>query len=239
MTTKNISIVVPAYNEQKRIGSTLQKMHAYLSRHFDNYEIIVVDDGSTDSTRDVLKRQPHKHVRVISYKPNRGKGYAVRTGVFAAKYDYVLFSDADLSTPIEEVGKFMKEIDNYDFLIASRNMNGSHRVENQSVLRRIAGRVFNCVIKVLLFGSVSDTQCGFKLFKKEAIKPLFGRQTLDGFAFDVELLCIARKLGLRFKEIPVYWYDDTDSRVRTFSDSLRMFKEVVKIKQNALSGVYD
>jgi len=239
MRNKNISVVVPAYNEQKRIGSTLQKMHEYLSRHFNKYEIIVVDDGSTDSTREVLKRRQHKCMRVISYKPNRGKGYAVRTGMLVASYDFVLFSDADLSTPIEELGKFMKEIGSYDFLIASRNADGSHRVENQSVLRRIAGRVFGFVIKMLLFGSVSDTQCGFKLFKKNTIEPLFGRQTLDGFSFDVELICIARKLGLLFKEIPVDWYDNTDSKVRAFSDSLRMFREVLKIKQNALGGVYD
>lgn len=236
MTT--ISIVVPAYNEQRRIKQTIVTLQRYLRDRYPMYELIIVDDGSTDSTYRVAKRHANKHTRVIRYNQNRGKGHAVRTGMLLAQHDYVLFSDADLSTPIEELDKFIPLLDRHDFLIASRDCPGSQRIEDQSMLRKLMGRTFNLAVRLIVGCNVIDSQCGFKVFKRSVARELFTRQTFDRFAFDVELLHIASQLGFTFKEVPVIWKNDERSTVRPIRDSLLMFLDIVKIRLNSLKGIY-
>jgi len=183
-----LSIVIPAFNEQDRLGPTLQQVRDWCAAELDSYEIIVVDDGSSDRTVSVA-RDAGDDIKIIELPRNRGKGAAVRTGMLAATGDRVLFSDADLATPIGEVTKLAARLDDgYDIAIASRGLPDADIVVRQHPMRETMGRTFNLLVRLVVLGGIKDTQCGFKLFTREAARDLFGKATVDGFAFDVEIL---------------------------------------------------
>lgn len=233
----DISIVFPAYNEAKRIESTIVKVNSFLKKHFKEYEIIVVDDCSSDNTSTIVSR--FDHVRVLCNKKNMGKGYSVKKGIMNAKYSLVLFSDSDLATPIEELEKFLKYIDDgYDIVIASRNLKGSDIKVKQPFYRQLMGKTFPFFVNLIAVGGFKDTQCGFKLFKTPAAKRIFSLQKLNGFSFDVEILFIAKKLGYKIKEAPVVWIDKAGSKVSPLKHSIKMFLDLFRIRLNSVFGRY-
>jgi dolichyl-phosphate beta-glucosyltransferase len=234
-----ISIVIPAYNEEKRIGPSLQKIIDYTASHFDDYEIIVIDDGSIDSTRDIVLQYEKSNVRLLMNDINRGKGFSVKKGILQARYTLTLMTDSDLATPIEELLKFTNYINNTcDIVIASRNLRESNIKVKQPVFRQIMGKTFPLIVNLLVLKGLKDTQCGFKLFKTDIAKKVVGMQTFDRFCFDVEILFIAHKLGYKIREAPVVWIDKEGSTVNTFSDGLKMLVDLFRIKYNDLSGKY-
>lgn len=240
MKKVSISIIIPAYNESKRIVRTLNKIVDYFDLGKWDYEILVVDDGSKDNTIGVINElsKKNKRIKLLQNKKNKGKGYSVRAGILNARNELVLFTDADLSTPIEELDKFMRFIDVYDIIIGSRRLKGSRIKIKQPFYRRIPGKIFPILVNLLVLKDIQDSQCGFKLFKRKAAIDIFKRQTIKGFGFDVEVLYLAKRLGYRIKEIPVVWINDVNSRLDPIKDSYRMFKELLKIKFNSLSGKY-
>jgi len=233
----SISIVIPAYNEESRLPATLAEA---LDRGFS--EVLVVDDGSTDGTARVTKefQREHPQVRLLSNPGNRGKGYSVRHGMLEAKGGWILFSDADLSAPIEEVHKLIRAVEEQGASVAigSRALDRSLIKVHQSHFRETAGRIFNLFVRVLTGLPFLDTQCGFKLFEAGAAHQIFRRQRLDRFGFDVEVLFIARRLGYRAVEVPVRWSHSEGTKVRMFRDSVNMFIDLVRIRWNALRGKY-
>jgi len=231
-----ISVIIPAYNEEKRILPTLEKVYDYFSRVQNmDFEIIVVDDGSKDNTEKVVKnfaKDKSKRVKFIKHKENKGKGTAVKTGMMEAKGEYILFSDADLSTPIEEFGKLKKAIDRgYDIAIGSRGLPESKIVIPQPWYRRYIGKIFPLIVRIIVMKNFRDTQCGFKLFKKKIAKELFANLITSGFAFDVEILYKALKKEYNVKEIPVKWYNYKESKVSILKAPFNMLKEIIKIKR--------
>lgn len=227
-----LSVILPAYNEERRIGKTLSEIIAFLKRQSYASEIIVSDDGSADATVNVSEKQlsgfPHEILRAPE---NRGKGSAVRAGMMRGRGKYLLFSDADLSTPIEEVTEFIRRLENgYDVVLGSRALKESKIEIRQPPMRELMGKTFNKIARLFAFRGIRDSQCGFKLFKQEAARDLFGRQKLNGFSFDAEIIFLAQKLGYRILEAPVRWRNSKLTRVRLLSDSLQMFKEVVGIR---------
>lgn len=234
-----LSILIPAYNEEKRIGKTLEKISSYLKKSgHKNFEMIVIDDGSKDNTTKVARSysKKFKNLRVIQILENKGKGHAIKTGMLNAEYDTVLFTDSDLSTPIEELGKFMKEIKHYDIVIASRWMKGSNVPVPQGTLRKIFSRGFNLLVRVLLGLNFKDTQCGFKMFKN--CKKLFEKQRLYGFGFDIEILFLAKKARKSIKELPVTWINDRASKVKPIRDVLYMFLDILTVRWNWMVRKY-
>ncbi|HEY9856419.1 MAG TPA: dolichyl-phosphate beta-glucosyltransferase [Stenomitos sp.] len=227
--TPFLSIVVPAYNEALRLGPTLKA----IERHLDgrSYEILVVDDGSRDETGVVAAGYPC--VQVLRQEPNQGKGAAVRRGMLAARGEWVLFSDADLSTPIEEFETLMQaaERTGAPVAIASRGLWQARIEVSQPLYRVLMGKIYNLMVQVILLPGIWDTQCGFKLFEREAARAIFARTSLDGFGFDAESLYIARRLGYRIVEVPVRWRNDPDTKVSAWRDSLRMFRELWRIRR--------
>ena len=239
MTEPFLSLVVPAYNEEGRLPASLARMSAYLSSRGHRYEVIVVVNGSTDRTVDVAKAatRTDPSIRVIQ-SSRRGKGLAVRLGVLAARGERVIFCDADLSTPIDEVVGLADRLDDrYPVVIASREGLGSRRI-GEPYLRHLMGRVFNGLVRALAVPGIQDTQCGFKAFTRTAARDVFSRQTIDGFGFDVELLYLARRLGYRVREVPVTWVYAASSRVDPLRDTVRMFADVLRVRLNALRGRY-
>jgi dolichyl-phosphate beta-glucosyltransferase len=212
-----ISVVVPAYNEGRRLGASLDRIFAVLEQRHPEHEVIVVDDGSSDDTVAVARRHAgdRSALRIESYRPNRGKGYAVRHGLARARGEVVLFTDADLSTPIEELDKLLRAFtEGADVVIGTRAHPDSDVRIRQPFYRDRAGKLFNRFVRTLLLPDLRDTQCGFKLFRRAAIGPLLAQLRVDRFAFDVELLYLARRAGLRIREVPVVWVNSPDSRVR-------------------------
>lgn len=233
-----LSLVIPAYNEEQRIGDTLRLAQTYLSRQAYPSEIIVVDDGSQDRTA-ALVQTVFPDVRVVSYQRNRGKGYAVKTGMLAATGEYRVFCDADGSTPIEEIDHLWPRFEGgADIVIGSRSLPESDIRVRQHYLRESLGRIFNVLVKLLLRERFVDTQCGFKGFTAKSARLLFPRQRLDRFSFDAELLYIARKHRLRVEEIPVRWCNVPHSRVHLVWDSLRMFSDLIRIRLHDVAGRY-
>jgi dolichyl-phosphate beta-glucosyltransferase len=229
-----LSVVIPAYNEEARLGGTLQATLAYLDAHAPSFELIVVDDGSTDKTAKIVEavQATRPEVKLLSYGGNRGKGYAVRFGMLRASGQRILFCDADLATPIEEIEKLNAALDEgYDIAIGSRDVKGSQLIKHQSFLREHGGKAFNQLVQRLTVPGIHDTQCGFKLFTRSAAQSVFSRCQIDHFAFDVELLYIARRLfGLRIAEVPIRWAHQEGSKVRFWRDGFRMVSAVVRIR---------
>lgn len=229
-----VSIVIPAYNERSHIGATIRSVHEYVSRKRWRFEIIVVDDGSDDNTVAEAQRAAEKvktPVRVLRNGANRGKGYSVRRGMLASRGDFALFSDADLSTPIYELERLLEGAQRgYDVTIGSRALRNSKIEVHQPFYRELMGKAFNLILRSLGLSHFRDTQCGFKLFTRRAIDMIFPAVKLNRFAFDVEILLIAQRLGLKTKELPVHWHDSLPSKVSLCQDSLRMLFDVMKLR---------
>jgi dolichyl-phosphate beta-glucosyltransferase len=230
----SLSVVVPAYNEEHRLSETLPVIWDYLQDLFPHFELIVVDDGSQDSTPLVVEAfgRDHPGVRLISYQPNRGKGYAVRAGILDAGCELVLFCDADLSTPITEVESLLTRIDTgSDIAIGSRAVPGADLEVHQPWYRELAGRSFNPLAQLLATPGLQDTHCGFKLFHRSVAQDVFGRVIEEGFGFDVEALYIAISLGYAVGEVPVRWMHREGSKVRLVRDASRMFLALIRIRR--------
>ena len=235
-----LSIVVPAYKEEKRLYKIIEAIDRYQKSHKFKVEVIIVVDGSLDKTgevaEDLIRRVANG--RVINRKQNHGKGYTVKEGVLEARGKYILFTDADNSTPLDQVGKLLSFAEKYEVVIGSRYCKGGKLGRPQPIHRLIGGRILNLVIQLLAARGIKDTQCGFKLFERDASKEIFKRQTFDRFSFDIELLAIARKLGYKTKEVGITWYDDPHSTVNPIKDGLQMIKDAWKVRHNITIGKY-
>jgi dolichyl-phosphate beta-glucosyltransferase len=238
-----LSVIIPAYNEEKRLPKTLEEIDKYLRTKTYDYEILVVNDGSKDKTVEVVEslKPKIKNLKVTGYEKNRGKGYAVRFGMLEAKGDYRLFTDADDSTSIDQVEKIWPCFEKgFDIVIGSRDVKGAVLSPSQPFLRKIIlGEGFKLYRKIIIgLWGIEDTQCGFKCFTKKAAENIFPKCRIDRFAFDPEILVIAKKLGYKIKEIPVYWKNDPESKVK-FKSVFKMALDLIKIKINLIKGLYD
>jgi glycosyltransferase involved in cell wall biosynthesis len=237
-----LSIVVPAYNEAKRLGDSLAKINAYLVSAGIDAEIVVVDDGSKDRTAELAaKALAGRRGRVVANGDNRGKGYSVRHGILEAQGRFVLITDADLSTPIEEHAKLAAAIRDRDLDVAigSRALPNSNVQLSQAWLRRTMGRTFNKIIRALTGLALHDTQCGFKLMDRERVLPLFRKMVVDRFAFDVELLFLCSRFGLSVEEVPVTWRNAPDSKVSIVGDPANMILDVLRVRWRFRRGLYN
>ena len=227
---KELSIVIPCYNEESRIVNTLKKIINYCDKKIEEYEIIIVDDGSTDSIHMVLNSHLNNKIKLITLQQNMGKGYAVRIGVFNAKYKWVLFTDADNSTPIEMLYRlYFRYTNKYKLIIGSRNLKGSKRVIKQPFYRSFSGNIFPVLVRIMLGIKIKDTQCGFKLMERDTIREIFYLQKIYRFAFDVELIknCLDDKIPV--KEVAINWYNDTSSKVK-IKDVIDMFMTLWRLR---------
>jgi dolichyl-phosphate beta-glucosyltransferase len=235
----SISLVIPAYNEEKRLGNQT-RVFEYIRSNFQTVEFLYVDDGSTDGTYlrllDYQKENPE--VKILRHARNLGKGKAVRTGMEAATGDLILFSDVDFSTPIEEIQKLLPFIrTGFDIAFGSRGVPGSNVEIHQSLLRQVTGKIGNVIVQTLLLLPYTDTQCGFKLYRADALKKILPRLTVDGFAFDMEMLAVASVQGLKAVEVPVTWRNVLDSRVRAIHN-LEVLRDVLRIRYQMAMGDY-
>lgn len=235
------SIIIPAYNESARLGSTLDRVLNYVSAEQWDAEIIVVNDGSRDNTADLVQKYARNSrcVRLLENPGNRGKGYSVRNGMLNASGEFLLFSDADLSAPIEEAPKLFAAINaGADVAIGSRWLRPELQTQRQSLLRQFYGRAFNIALRVVLGLNIKDTQCGFKAFTRPAAQRIFPQQQIERWGFDPELLYLARKSKMKIAEVPVAWAHVAGTRISPLRDGLRMFGEVLRIRWNAMTGKY-
>lgn len=234
------SLVIPAYNEQKRLPGSLEQIFHFLEPQSFSSEVLVIENGSTDNTFQIAQDYTRQHptLRVI-HNDLRGKGLAIQRGIKEAKGEYIFMCDADLSMPVEEISKFLPpQLPGLDIAIASREAPGSVRY-NEPYYRHLTGRVFNTLIRGLVLPSLQDTQCGFKCIRAEVAREIVPYQTLTGWAFDVEMLYIARRRGYQIVEIPIDWYFNADSKISVLRDSWRMFLDLLLIRRNARRGLYD
>ena len=238
-----LSIIIPAYNEEKRIGATLDKIHSFFKTKNYDFEVMIVDDGSTDRTAGVVAASglaKEGKLSILKNRSNRGKGFSVKNGILNSNGEYLLFTDADLSTPIEDVDKLLKEISkDYDIVIGSRALKDSAVMVHQSCYREFMGKVFNFFVKTLLIKSFNDTQCGFKLFKREPAREIAREMLINGFAFDVEMLYLAKIKGYKVKEAGVAWENSSDSRVKLFRSPINMFLDLFEIKAKHRTRKWD
>ena len=238
-----LSVIIPAYNEEKRLPKTLEEIDKYLRKQDYDYEILVVNDGSKDKTVEIAKGliSKIKNLIVTGYKKNQGKGYAVHFGMLEAKGDYRLFTDADNSTSIDHVEKIWPEFKKgFDIIIGSRDIKGAVLDPPQPWIRKlILGEGFKLYRKIIIgLWEIEDTQCGFKCFTKKATEKIFQKCRINRFAFDPEILVIAKKLGYEIKEIPIYWKNDPESKVK-FKSIIKMALDLIKIRLNLIKRVYD
>src|SRR3989344_2713646 len=233
-----LSVIIPAHNEQYRLPPRLRKIDSYLSKQKYSYEVLVVENGSSDKTAEVVKKfiRTHSYVQLMVVK-TRGKGLAVKQGMLKASGQYRFICDTDLSMPIEEMEKFLPPKSKADVMIGVREGKGAKRI-GEPWHRHMIGRVFNMIIKVTILPGFEDTQCGFKMFSEKAAEELFSIQKLNGIGFDIELIFLARKKGYLISEVPITWYYDTDSRMKLVNDSLNALLEIWKIHKNWWQGKY-
>jgi dolichyl-phosphate beta-glucosyltransferase len=236
----DLSIIIPAYNEESRLPATLERIATYLQDSGREAEVLVVDDGSKDGTAAVAEYFQIKmpSLRIVSNGVNRGKGFSVRHGMQEARGRIALFTDADLSAPIEEAGKLIDALDKFDVAIGSRAMDRGLISVHESPFREFAGIIFNKIVRIILWLPFVDTQCGFKAFRHEPCRIIFEQQRIERFGFDPELLYLARHHGLRAVEIPVRWGHSPATKVSMLRDSIQMFIDVFTIRWNALMGRY-
>jgi dolichyl-phosphate beta-glucosyltransferase len=235
-----LSIIIPAHNEEQRLPLNLTKIDAFLKDQPYGAEVIVVENGSSDSTVEVVQAfaKTHPNIRLLEVE-SRGKGLAVRAGMLAARGEYRFICDADLSMPIDELVNFLPPyVDGHDVLIASREAEGSRRM-NEPPHRRLIGRIANRIINLTALPGFEDTQCGFKMFRREVAEDLFSVQRMNGIGFDIELLFIAQKRGYKIQEVPITWYYDPDSRIRLLQDSLNLVLEIRSVRRNWNRGLYE
>lgn len=239
MSEPFLSIIIPAYNEEHRLPASLEQIDRFLSTQSYTYEVIVVENGSSDHTVEVVEEYQDRYPYLqLIQSTRRGKGLAVKLGMLAAGGQYRFLADADLSMPIEEISLFLPpKLPDFDVAIASRELPGAERI-GEPRYRHLVGRVFNALVRWLALPGLNDTQCGFKCFTAEAARAIFPLQTLEGMSFDAEALFIARHLGFRIVEVPIHWYFNPDSRVRLVDDSLRMAGDLLAIRRNAKKGLY-
>lgn len=231
--TPYLSVVIPAYNEEARLPGTLDKIISYLDNLGCSYEILIVNDGSSDGTSELCRRfiSNQENARALHHNRNLGKGAAVRTGVMDAQGRYILVCDADLSTPIDEYEGFQRRLnEDADIVIASRGLGESTIVKHQPIYREMAGKTFNLFVRMVAVRGIHDTQCGFKLFVREVAHDIFSRCSISGFGFDMEVLHVAQRLGYRIVELPVHWHHVPGSKVRLFRDGLSMVADLAYIR---------
>lgn len=232
-----ISLVIPAKNEAKRLPPSLNRIIEYFAAQPREWEVIVVDNGSRDETARLVEAAARAHPQVkLLREPRPGKGAALRTGMLAAQGEVVIFSDADLSCPIEEEAKLRQALQECEVAIASRRL--AESVVDKSVRRRVMSALFNWMVQALALPGIKDSQCGFKAFRREAARRLFGAGQVDGWAFDVEILFLARKAGYRIAEIPVRWVQVGGSQVHALADSLRMMRDILRFRYHWARGAY-
>ena len=239
-TPISLSVIVPAYNEEQRLPDTLREIAGYLSGTPWSWDVRVVDDGSSDGTAAAAEAFGRTEPRVaLQREPHRGKGGAVKSGLMAARGQYRFICDADLSMPIAEIARFLPPVlTDFDVAIGSREGTGARRI-GEPARRHIVGRVFNETVKALLLDGIEDTQCGFKMFTADAVNRIFPLVTTDGWAFDIEALFIARKHGLRIRQVPIEWHYREHSQIRVVRDGLAMFRELLMMRRRASRGSYD
>jgi len=237
-----LSIIIPAYNEEKRIPLTLKKISEFLKTKDFLYEIIIIDDGSQDATSKIVEefsKDKYNELRLIRLDKNYGKGFAVRKGVLCSAGKYVLVTDADLSTPIEELEKLLKVSEQgFDVVIGTRGLDKSLLKVHRPWYREKMGKIFNLLVQLFVIRGINDTQCGFKLFSRRAIS-IFKKNRIDDFSYDVEVLYIAKKYGYKIKEVPVIWIDSPYSKVKLYKDPFKMFISLLLIRINDAMGCYD
>lgn len=234
-----ISVIIPVYNEEKRIKN-LQYIISYLEKQKYLWEVVLINDGSNDKTQDKLNQLlKRRNFTIISYNENRGKGFAVKTGMLSAKGKYRVFLDIDLSTPITELDKFIPFLNKYDIVIGSRKMKESNIITRQSLIREVLGRMFTLLSQKVLQIDVSDFTCGFKCFSSKAVKETFSKQTINGWGFDSEILYIGRITKNSIKEIPVIWRNDSGTKVKFPNAIISSFAELIKIRINSAKGLYN
>ena len=235
------SIIIPAYNESARLGATLDRVLDHVaSQHWDA-EVIVINDGSQDDTAEMVRARARENpaLRLVENPGNRGKGFSVRNGMLKAAGEICLFTDADLSSPIDEANKLFAAIEaGADVAIGSRWLQPDTQAQRQSLLRQFYGRTFNLILRLLLGLRFKDTQCGFKAFSRSSAQKLFSMQTIEGWGFDAELLFLADRIGLKVEEVAVVWSDAEGTRIHPLRDGLHMMAEVLTIRWNSISGKY-
>lgn len=237
----HLSVVIPAYNEGFRIPSALRQTLEYLERRGKKYEVLIVDDGSTDDTSERVEQvcREAPAVRLLRHSTNHGKGFAVRAGMLQASGEYLLFTDADLSSPMTEADRLLEPLQNgYDVVVGSRALKPEWVSPRQPWWRETGGKIFNLFVRFFVSPDIRDTQCGFKAFRREAAQAIFSCQTIPGFGFDVEILYLARKFGYRILEVPVHWGNDERTKVRPLRDGQRMFLDLLRIRWNDWRGKY-
>jgi glycosyltransferase involved in cell wall biosynthesis len=236
------SIVIPAYNESARIRATLDRVLAHIAERRWNAEVLVVNDGSRDDTAAIIQQYAATHpgLRLLENPGNRGKGFSVRNGMLHAGGEILLFSDADLSSPIEEADKLFAALKaGADVAIGSRWLRAELQTQRQSLHRQLFGRIFNFALRLILGLPYRDTQCGFKAFNRRAALAIFPLQHIERWGFDPEILFLARKFGMRVQEIPVQWAHSEGTRINPLRDGIRMFVEILRIRWNSMTGKYD
>jgi len=235
------SLVIPAYNEAARLGTSLEKVLAYVHSQGWNAEVIVVDDGSRDQTAEIIRAFAAKDpiVRLVQNPGNRGKGYSVRNGMLRAEGEILIFSDADLSSPIEESAKLLEALQGADIAIGSRWLRTETQIQRQPLHRQIFGRIFNLLMRLILGLQYKDTQCGFKAFNRAAAQAIFPLQRIERWGFDPEILFLARKLSFKVKEVPVLWGHSGGTRINPLVDGFRMFTEMLRIRWYSVTGRYN
>jgi len=242
MASPQLSIVIPAYNESARIEATLERVMSCVTEQGWDAEVLVVDDGSRDGTAEIVEHwmERHPRLKLVKNNGNKGKGYSVRNGLLQAVGEVVMFTDADLSAPMEEAELLMAAIaEGADVAIGSRWMDKTRQTKHQPIYRRFFGRCFNWVTRTVMGLPFKDTQCGFKAFKRPAAQVIFRLQRIERWGFDPEILFIARKLGYSIREVPVTWGHDERSRMSYLKDGMKMLEEMAVIRGNSLAGRYD